>query len=78
MPEIDRFKGISIRVYNGEHPPPHIHACCREHEALIGIVTGRLLGGHLPPKQLRHIREWLKENAGWAKNIYGELNPQLR
>jgi hypothetical protein len=26
MPEISRFYGISIKMFHGDHPPPHFHA----------------------------------------------------
>ena len=30
MPIVDRFNGIKIHIYNGEHRPPHIHAVYNE------------------------------------------------
>jgi len=26
MPDISRFYGIVIKIYYGDHPPPHFHA----------------------------------------------------
>jgi hypothetical protein len=26
MPEVSRFYGIIIRIFFGDHPPPHFHA----------------------------------------------------
>lgn len=26
MPELSRFYGIIIRMFYGDHPPPHFHA----------------------------------------------------
>jgi len=39
MPEISRFFGISIKMYFGDHPPPHIHAEYAEHRAVIDVHT---------------------------------------
>ena len=44
MPEISRFYGIIIRMYPGDHPPPHFHAVYGEHEAFVEIETGNI--GH--------------------------------
>ena len=33
MPELSRFLGISIYMYNDDHYPPHFHA-------IFGIITG--------------------------------------
>jgi len=32
MPEICRFFGISIKMYFGDHMPPHFHAEYGEHK----------------------------------------------
>jgi Domain of unknown function (DUF4160) len=52
MPEISRFYGIIIRMYPGDHPPPHFHAVYAEDEAFVEIENRspplRLLAGHGP------------------------------
>ena len=48
MPEICRFYGIIIRMYAGDHPPPHFHAVYGEYEAFVELETGRILYGYLP------------------------------
>lgn len=48
MPEISRFYGIIVRMYPGDHPPPHFHAIYAEHEAFIEIATGTILYGYIP------------------------------
>jgi len=37
MPTVDRFNGIKVHIYNGEHRPPHKHAVYNEYEVLIDI-----------------------------------------
>ena len=37
MPEISRFFGIIIRMYFGDHLPPHFHAEYGEHRAVVDI-----------------------------------------
>jgi hypothetical protein len=34
MPEVARFYGIVIKVFFGDHPPPHFHAIYGEYNAL--------------------------------------------
>lgn len=41
MPEIARFYGIVIKLFFGDHPPPHFHAVYGEH---IWIVQHRYHG----------------------------------
>ena len=61
MPVLSRFYGIIIRMYfqQAEHNPPHIHALYNEDMAAIAIQTGEILEGHLPPKALSMVREWV-------------------
>ena len=61
MPVISRFYGIIIRMYfnQAEHNPPHIHAIYGDDTAEITIQDGKILEGHLPPKALSMVREWI-------------------
>ena len=62
MPVLARFYGIIIRMYllQREHNPPHIHALYGDDTASIDIRTGELTDGHLPPKALSMVREWIE------------------
>ena len=61
MPVLSRFYGIIIRMYfqQAQHNPPHIHALYGDDMAEIIIQTGEVLEGHLPPKALAMVREWI-------------------
>lgn len=58
MPEISRFFGIIIKMYYGDHAPPHFHTEYGEHKAVIDINTLALIGGHMPPRALGMVIEW--------------------
>lgn len=62
MPEICRFLGIVIKMYFGDHPPPHFHAEYGEHQAVIDIRTLVVIGGHLPPRALGLVVEWASQH----------------
>ncbi len=59
MPTISIFFGVIVQMYWNDHPPPHIHAFYAGFEALMMIDTGEVLGGNLPPKVQRLVREWI-------------------
>ena len=40
-----------------EHNPPHIHAIYNENAAAIDFITGDVLDGYLPQKELALVRE---------------------
>lgn len=62
MPEIGRFRGILIRMFYDDHPPPHFHVKHGEHKAKIHLGTGELIVGHLPPKTLRLVQWWYHQH----------------
>ena len=82
MPVLSRFYGIIIRMYfqQAEHNPPHIRALYGEDMAAIGIQTGEVLEGHLPPKALAMVREWAAIHKNdllhmWETQEFKSLSP---
>ena len=58
MPVISSFYGILIKMYFGDHVPPHFHAEYGEFSAQISIRDLGILEGYLPPKALGLVVEW--------------------
>lgn len=75
MPTIIIIEGIKIEVYPGDHNPPHFHANYVEHEVLVNIKTGELLAGDMPPKQLKKVLGWAKENEQLLLERFKYYNP---
>ena len=82
MPILSRFYGIVIRMYfqQAEHNPPHIYALYGDDMAEIVIRTGEVLEGHLPPKALAMVREWVAINQSdllrmWETQEFKQLSP---
>jgi len=59
VPRISSFYGIVITMYwrEREHPVAHFHASYAGDEASVDL-DGNILGGSLPPRALRLVREW--------------------
>ena len=62
MPTISRFFGITVMIYNNDHPPPHIHVRYGEANACVRIDNGKRLNGKFPRKQLALVTEWVNSN----------------
>lgn len=60
MPEICRFRGISVRMFYNDHEPPHFHAVCSEHEAMVEIKSLKILRGTLPHSATELLLKWAK------------------
>jgi hypothetical protein len=58
MPEISRFFGIVIRMYFGDHNPPHFHANYQDASAEYNIFTLELMQGSLPERAHALVLEW--------------------
>ena len=73
MPEICRFYGIIIKMYFGDHNPPHFHVEYEGYEALISIHTLDAIAGQLPPRAMGMVAEWAAMHrdellADWSKS----------
>ncbi len=56
MPAISMFYGIIIYMYfmdNKQHKSPHIHAKYQEHEVVVSIPDGDVLGGDIPRSKMK-------------------------
>ena len=58
MPEVARFYGIVIKLYFGDHPPPHFHAVYGEYIGVFSIRDISMIEGDLPLRAVRLVEEW--------------------
>jgi hypothetical protein len=70
MPEISRFFGIIIRMYFGNHPPPHFHAEYGGAQVKIEIATLAVIDGELPPRALGLVTEWAALHQGELLDLW--------
>ena len=58
MPQISTFFGIIIRMYFGDHPPPHFHAEHQGERATFDF-DGNMLRGTISSRTARRlIEQW--------------------
>lgn len=74
MPEITRFYGIVIKIFFGDHAPPHFHAIYGEYNALIGIESLQIIEGDLPNRAEKMVLEWAKLYQKDLLNIWNTQN----
>ncbi len=72
MPEIARFYGIIIKLFFGDHPPPHFHAVYGEHLGLFNIETLEMIEGDLPNRAKKLVLEWASLNQNELMNMWQE------
>lgn len=74
MPIISRFFGIIIRMFFGDHAPPHFHAEYQGYKAFVRIEDGQIDEGYLPSKAEWLVREWALDHreelmANWRRAV---------
>ena len=74
MPVISSFYGILIKMYFGDHAPPHFHAEYGEFVAQISINGFGIIEGYLPPKALALVVEWASLNQEELVNNWKSLS----
>jgi hypothetical protein len=62
MPEIARFYGIVIKMFFGDHPPPHFHVVYGEYVGLFDVQTLVMIEGDLPNRAKKLVLEWAQKN----------------
>ena len=77
MPRLAAFYGIVIYMYIRDHGLAHFHARYGEDEAVIEVVTGKLLADGLPRRQMTMVREWTELHhhellTAWQRASMGE------
>ncbi len=80
MPEIARFYGIIIKLFFGDHPPPHFHAVYGEYVGLFNIETLEMIEGDLPDRAKKLVIEWAEIHKDelsemWNKQEFHKLPP---
>jgi len=58
IPEVARFYEIVIKVFFGDHPPPHFHTIYGEYNALVSIDSLEVIEGDLPSRAQKLVLEW--------------------
>ena len=78
MPEVSRFFGIIIQMYGQDHNPPHFHVFYNEYRAIIEILSGEILQGSLPSKQLKYVQVWADIHKNELLENFISLNDEIK
>ncbi len=58
MPELSRFYGIIIRMFYGDHAPPHFHAVYQGEQIQVNINTLEVMDGTMTRRAQALVLEW--------------------
>ena len=80
MPSISMFYGLIIYMYfkdNRQHKVPHIHVKYQEHEVVVSIPEGEVMGGSIPNSKMKLLQAWIELHkdeliADWELAVSGQ------
>ena len=80
MPSISMLYGIIIYMYfkdNRQHKVPHIHVKYQEHEVVVSIPEGEVMGGSIPNSKMKLLQAWIELHkdelvADWELAVSGQ------
>ena len=72
MPEISRFYGIVIKMYYGDHPPPHFHAEYGSDQQVVSIDTLSTIAGRLPKRAAAMVAEWASLHHAELRTVWNQ------
>lgn len=73
MPILSTFFGIIVRIFHGDHNPPHIHVEYSEYEAIIDIKSGKIIEGNLPIRAKKLMKEWHKLHSKELEKAWDDV-----
>lgn len=75
MPLIKDFGGFRIRMYFGDHNPPHCHIDSADYAALVSIENAAVFEGAIDPSFRKEALTWVAENKSFLMGKWNELHP---
>lgn len=70
MPIIKRIKGLVIRMFYRDHPPPHFHASNSERNGLFEIESLDMFKGNLSQKEQNIVKQWAQNLKDRLMNMW--------
>ena len=52
MPTLQRFGAVTVRMYPGDHRPPHFHVVGPGWQIAIALADLSVIAGHARPSQI--------------------------
>lgn len=74
MPELSRFYGIIIRMFYGDHPPPHFHAVYQGEQVQVDINTLEVIEGQMSRRALALVLEWAALHRGELRQAWEQAS----
>jgi hypothetical protein len=74
MPTLQRFGAVSLRMYAGDHRPPHFHIVAPDFQVLVRISDLQVIEGVARPAQIAEAIAWARAHRESLARKWAELN----
>jgi hypothetical protein len=71
MPELSRFYGIIIRIFYGDHEPPHFHATYQDEQIKVNLNTLEVIEGDMSRRAQALVLEWAALHRSELRQAWG-------
>lgn len=74
MPVIRRFERCLVRMYPGDHAPPHFHVIMNDgREAWVSIDPVTIIHGKVKTREIADVLSWAEANRDQLASRFEEL-----
>jgi hypothetical protein len=63
-----------VRLYNGDHNPPHVHIWTPDGELLVSLVTLEPVTGDIGRQEFDVAMKWIRSNIHFLRAEWDRLN----
>jgi hypothetical protein len=74
MVTVVRLGNVRIRVFAGDHAPPHFHIWTAEGEAMVSLQTLAVIRGSVRKQELALALKWAKQNIDLLNEHWVAMN----
>jgi hypothetical protein len=78
VPTLSSFYGIEIRMYWGDHPPPHFHAFFAGHVIVVDIRRVEIIRGEFPHGARLLVLEWTRKHQSELMEAFELCSRQIQ
>ena len=74
MPTYYRSENVHVRMFNGDHNPPHLHIWTPDGDMQVSLSTLQPLRGQVGRHEYELAMLWIRDNIDFLRSEWDRLN----
>ncbi|GAB6060469.1 DUF4160 domain-containing protein [Desulfonatronum parangueonense] len=75
MPTLKRFSSCRVLIFNGDHPPPHVHVKLSNGRDCTVELHSFEIKGKVAERDIREALDWIRSNQNFLFDEWQRNNP---